>query len=62
MFLDRSRDQLLHLVEPVNQSLRRFEEQVQAIEKTRAAPIPKSLRKSMLSLSCRNGCANLPIN
>ncbi len=35
MFLDRSRDQLQHLVDPVNQSLRRFEEQVQAIEKTR---------------------------
>jgi DNA recombination protein RmuC len=36
LFLDRSRDQLEHLVEPVNQSLRRFEEQVQAIERTRA--------------------------
>jgi DNA recombination protein RmuC len=36
LFLDRSRDQLQHLVEPVNQSLRRFEEQVQAIERTRA--------------------------
>ena len=36
LFLDRSRDQLQHLVEPVNQSLRKFEEQVQAIEKTRA--------------------------
>jgi DNA recombination protein RmuC len=36
LFLDRSRDQMQHLVEPVNQSLRRFEEQVQAIEKTRA--------------------------
>ncbi len=36
LFLDRSKDQLQHLVEPVNQSLRRFEEQVQAIEKTRA--------------------------
>jgi len=36
LFLDRSRDQLQHLVEPVNQSLRRFEEQVRAIEKTRA--------------------------
>jgi len=36
LFLDRSRDQLQHLVEPVNQSLRRFEEQVQAIELTRA--------------------------
>jgi DNA recombination protein RmuC len=35
LFLDRSRDQLQHLVEPVNQSLRRFEEQVQAIERTR---------------------------
>jgi DNA recombination protein RmuC len=35
MFLDRSRDQMQHLVEPVNQSLRRFEEQVQAIEKSR---------------------------
>jgi len=35
MFLDRSRDQMQHLVEPVSQSLRRFEEQVQVIEKTR---------------------------
>lgn len=36
LFLDRSRDQLSHFIEPVNQSLRKFEEQVQAIEKTRA--------------------------
>ena len=36
MMLDRSRDQLQQLVEPVNQSLRKFEEQVQAIEKSRA--------------------------
>src|SRR5581483_11102297 len=36
LFLDRSRDQLEHVVEPVNQSLRRFEEQVQAMERTRA--------------------------
>jgi len=35
LFLDRSRDQMLHLVEPVNQSLHRFEEQVQAIERSR---------------------------
>jgi DNA recombination protein RmuC len=35
LFLDRSRDQILHLVEPVNQSLKRFEEQVQAIEHSR---------------------------
>ena len=35
LFLDRSRDQMLHLVEPVNQSLRRFEEQVQAVERSR---------------------------
>ena len=35
LFLDRSRDQLQHLVTPVSDSLRRFEEQVQAIEKTR---------------------------
>jgi len=35
LFLDRSRDQLQHLVEPVNESLRRFEKQVQDIEKTR---------------------------
>ena len=35
LFLDRSRDQIHHLVEPVNQSLRRFEEQVQAIERSR---------------------------
>lgn len=36
LFLDRSREQILHLVEPVNQSLKRFEEQVQAIECSRA--------------------------
>jgi len=35
LFLDRSRDQIQHLVEPVNQSLRRFEEQVQAVEQSR---------------------------
>lgn len=35
MMLDRNRDQLQQLVDPVNQSLRRFEEQVQAIEKAR---------------------------
>lgn len=36
LFLDRSRDQMQYLVEPVNESLRRFEEQVQAIERSRA--------------------------
>ena len=36
LFLDRSRDQIQHLIEPVNQSLRKFEEQVQEIEKSRA--------------------------
>jgi DNA recombination protein RmuC len=35
LFLDRSKEQLQHLVEPVGQSLRRFEEQVQAVELTR---------------------------
>lgn len=35
LFLDRSRDQLQHMVAPVSDSLRRFEEQVQAIEKSR---------------------------
>ena len=35
LFLERSREQFQHVVEPVNQSLRRFEEQVQAIEKSR---------------------------
>lgn len=35
LFLDRSRDQLQHLVAPVSESLRRFDEQVQAIERTR---------------------------
>lgn len=35
LFLDRSRDQIQHMVEPVNQSLKRFEEQVQAIERSR---------------------------
>ncbi len=36
LFLDRSRDQIHHMVEPVNQTLRRFEEQVQVIERSRA--------------------------
>ncbi|MBV9302669.1 MAG: DNA recombination protein RmuC [Acidobacteriaceae bacterium] len=36
LFLERSREQIQHLVDPVNQSLRRFEEQVQAIEISRA--------------------------
>jgi DNA recombination protein RmuC len=36
LFLDRSREQLAHLVQPVNQTLQRFEEQMQAIERTRA--------------------------
>jgi DNA recombination protein RmuC len=36
LFLDRSRDQIQHLVEPVNQSLRKFEEQVREIERSRA--------------------------
>lgn len=36
LFLDRSRDQMQHLVDPVSQSLRRFEEQVQAMERSRA--------------------------
>ena len=36
LFLDRSREQIEHLVEPVSRSLRRFEEQVQAIELSRA--------------------------
>ena len=34
-FLERSREQLQHLVEPVGQSLQRFEKQVQEIEKLR---------------------------
>jgi DNA recombination protein RmuC len=35
LFLDRSKEQLQHLVEPVGQSLRKFEEQVRAIELSR---------------------------
>jgi DNA recombination protein RmuC len=35
LFLDRSRNEVQHLVEPVQQSLRRFEEQVQAVERAR---------------------------
>jgi DNA recombination protein RmuC len=35
MFLDRSRDQIAQLTEPVNQTLRRFEEHVSAIERSR---------------------------
>ena len=40
MFLDRSRDQIAQLTEPVNQTLRRFEEHVSAIER-RAARDPR---------------------
>lgn len=36
LLFERSRDQLEHLVTPVSDSLRRFEEQVQAIERSRA--------------------------
>ena len=36
MLLDRSREQFEHLVEPVNQSLQRFEAQVQNLEQARA--------------------------
>ena len=35
LFLDRSRDQMQSLVEPVNQTLKRFEEQVKEIERSR---------------------------
>ncbi len=35
LFLDRSREQMQHVVEPVNESLQRFEEQVRAIEMSR---------------------------
>lgn len=35
LFLDRSRDQIQHIIEPVSQSLRRFEDQVQAVERAR---------------------------
>lgn len=35
LFLDRSREQMLHVVEPVNRSLQRFEEQVKSIEVSR---------------------------
>ncbi len=35
LFLDRSHDQIQHLVQPVSESLHRFEEQVQAIERSR---------------------------
>ncbi len=36
LFLDRSREQFQHVVEPVSQSLRRFEEKVQEVERARA--------------------------
>ena len=36
LLLDRSREQIQHVVEPVSQSLRRFEEQVQVIERARS--------------------------
>ncbi len=35
LLLDRSREQFQHLVDPVSQSLRRFEDQVQNLEKSR---------------------------
>jgi DNA recombination protein RmuC len=35
LFLDRSREQMQYLVEPVNQSLKKFEEQIREIEVTR---------------------------
>lgn len=35
LLLDRNREQMQHVVEPVSQSLRRFEEQVQVIERAR---------------------------
>src|SRR3954447_3645839 len=35
LFLDHSRDQIQHIIGPVNESLRRFEEQVQAVERSR---------------------------
>ena len=35
LLLDRSREQMQHVVEPVNESLQRFEEQVRAIEMSR---------------------------
>ncbi len=35
LLLDRNREQIQHVVEPVSQSLRRFEEQVQVIERAR---------------------------
>ena len=35
LFLDRSREQFAHLIEPVSHSLRRFEEQIQGLEKSR---------------------------
>ncbi len=35
LFLDRSREQFAHLIEPVSSSLRRFEDQVQNLEKAR---------------------------
>ena len=35
LFLDRSREQLSHLVEPVNHRFSEFEEQVKAIERSR---------------------------
>jgi DNA recombination protein RmuC len=36
LFLDRSREQMRFMIEPVNQSLQRFEAQVQEMEKARA--------------------------
>ena len=35
LLLDRSREQFQRLIDPVNQSLRRFEEQVQSVEQSR---------------------------
>src|SRR5579883_2825408 len=35
MLLDQSREQMQHIMQPIHESLRRFEEQVQAVEKAR---------------------------
>ena len=50
LFLDRSREQMMHLIEPVSQSLQRFENQVQSIERARVGAY-ESLTSQVQSLT-----------
>lgn len=50
LFLDRSREQVSHLIEPVSQSLQRFETQVQSLERARVGAY-ESLTSQVQSLT-----------